>query len=132
MAIEETIGDFEKREGVKITSVFNGCGILTAQMKTMKGSKDFPDAYFSCDVSFMNQVEGLFLAPRDISETDMVVVVPKGNPKNIAGLETLAGPGLKIGVAHPSQSALGALTKSLLEEIPATIPSIVNNFDFFF
>ena len=116
MAIEETIGDFEKREGVKITSVFNGCGILTAQMKTMKGSKDFPDAYFSCDVSFMNQVEGLFLAPRDISETDMVVVVPKGNPKNIAGLETLAGPGLKIGVAHPSQSALGALTKSLLEE----------------
>ena len=32
-AVEETITAFEQREGVKVTRVYNGCGILVAQMK---------------------------------------------------------------------------------------------------
>src|SRR5262245_16218729 len=43
-AIEETIREFEKREGVKVITVYNGCGILVSQMKS--GSR--PDAYFAC------------------------------------------------------------------------------------
>src|SRR5205807_1347024 len=33
-AIEQTIIAFEEREGVKVTRVYNGCGILVAQMKS--------------------------------------------------------------------------------------------------
>ena len=32
-AIEETIKDFEQREGAQVTTIYNGCGILVAQIK---------------------------------------------------------------------------------------------------
>src|SRR5438067_845160 len=40
-AIEGTIEEFEKREGVSVTRVYNGCGILVAAMK----AGERPDAY---------------------------------------------------------------------------------------
>src|SRR5262249_52627624 len=56
-AIEETLTAFERREGVRVTRVYNGCGILVAQM--LAGER--PDAYFACDKSFMDQVNDLFM-----------------------------------------------------------------------
>jgi molybdenum ABC transporter molybdate-binding protein len=113
LAIEETIDSFEKREGVDVTRVYNGCGILVSQMKA--GGR--PDAYFACDVSFMNEVDSLFEEAVIISQTPMVMLVDKGNPKDIGALDRLTQPGLKVGIANHEQSALGALTKRLLEEM---------------
>ncbi len=109
-AIEGTLRAFERREDCKITRVYNGCGILVAQMK----AGERPDAYFACDVSFMHQVQGLFHESVDVSETDILIAVQPGNPRQIASLGDLAGQGLKLGVANAEQSALGALTKRML------------------
>lgn len=111
VAIEDTIRAFEKREGVRVTRVYNGCGILVSQMK----GGDRPDAYFSCDVSFMTQVQDLFFDPVNVSETDMLIAVPKGNPREIKSLDDLTAEGLKLGVANARQSALGALTERMLQ-----------------
>lgn len=112
VAVEPTIIAFEQREGCTINRVYNGCGILVAQMKA--GQR--PDAYFSCDVSFMTQVADLFLDSVDLSETDMVLVVAKANPLGIRSAHDLTRPGLRLGVTNAEQSALGALTKALLEK----------------
>ncbi len=109
-AIEETLRAFELREGCKITRSYNGCGILVAQMK----AGERPDAYFACDVSFMDEVGRLFDQPVDVSETDILIAVQPDNPRQIASLADLAAEGLKLGVANPEQSALGALTKRML------------------
>jgi molybdenum ABC transporter molybdate-binding protein len=120
VAIEDTVNGFQQREGVIVTTVFNGCGILTAQMRAItKGQRPdaFPDAYLACDVSFMDNVQDLFLDSIDVSETDMVLVVPKGNPKGIHTLADLTRPDLRIGLAHPQTSALGKLSERLLQEL---------------
>ncbi len=109
-AISDTLDEFERREGVEIVRNFNGCGILTSSLKA--GGE--ADAYFACDVSFMTQVSDLFLDPVNVSQTRMVIAVPKGNPRGIEKLSDLAREGLKIGVANAKQSALGALTEQLL------------------
>jgi len=111
LAIEETITAFEAREGARVTRVYNGCGILVAQVKA--GQR--PDAYFACDTSFMTQLSDVFKPAVDISETDMVILTAKGNPKQIKGAKDLAGKGLRLGLANAQQSALGALTAKLLE-----------------
>ena len=111
LAIEDTLRKFEEREGVKITRVYNGCGILVSQMK----AGEMPDAYFACDASFMTQVADMFLDSTTVAETDMVIVVQKDNPKGIRTLEDLTAEGLAVGVGNPQQSALGALTKRMLE-----------------
>ena len=111
-AIEDTIVEFEQREGVKISRVYNGCGILVAQMK----AGQHPDAYFACDKEFMSQVTDLFPESVDVSENELVILVQKGNPKNIASLRDLSNEGLRVGVGHEKQCAMGWITQNTLKE----------------
>ncbi|MEX0642305.1 MAG: substrate-binding domain-containing protein, partial [Pirellulales bacterium] len=111
-AIEQTIQAFEEREGVRILRVYNGCGILVAQMKAGK----VPDAYFACDVEFMKQVHELFPDADDISRNELVILVKKGNPLNVASLRDLARPGLRVGIGHEKQCAMGWLTQRTFRE----------------
>lgn len=111
-AIDKTLTDFEKREGVRVTRVYNGCGILVGQMKA--GSK--PDAYFACDNEFMNQVQDSFESRDEIAQNELVILVPKGNPHQVADLRDLTKPGLKIGIGHEKQCAMGWLTQRTLTE----------------
>ncbi len=115
-AIEQTIQAFEEREGVKITRVYNGCGILVSQMK----AGQHPDAYIACDTTFMNQVADLYLDTSDISSNQLVILVPKGNPHNVKSLKDLGMPGLRVGVGHEKQCALGALTKRTMDTVGVT------------
>ena len=111
-AIEETLVAFEQREGVRVSRVYNGCGILVAQMKAGL----HPDAYFACDSEFMNQVPDLFPRPTDVSMNELVILVQKGNPLDIKTLRDVAKQGIKVGVGHEKQCAMGWLTQNTLRE----------------
>ena len=111
-AIEPLVEAFERREGVHVDRVYNGCGILNAQIKT--GA--IPEAYFACDTAFLVDVADRFHAPRIISANDMVLLVKKGNPKALRTLADLARNGVELGIGHPDHSALGVLTRKTLEE----------------
>ena len=111
-AIDETIVAFEQREGIRVTRVYNGCGILVAQMK----AGQHPDAYFACDREFMNQVPDLFPKPIDVSKNELAILVQKGNPQGVKTLRDLAKKGLRVGVGHEKQCAMGWLTQNTLRE----------------
>lgn len=113
LAIQDTLKAFERREGVSINVVYNGCGILVGQIN----SGQRPDAYFACDKSYMVQVQPKFSNPVTVAETDMIIIVEKGNPKKIKSVYDLAGKEISLGIAHHEQSALGALTKKLLSPL---------------
>jgi molybdenum ABC transporter molybdate-binding protein len=117
-AIEKIIARFEEREGVTVTTVYNGCGILTAQMKSMinEDSKiGFPDTYLACDRYYLENVRDLFQDDAEISDTSVVIAVPKGNPKNIQSLQDLTKPGMRVAMGQPEQCTIGVLTRQLLE-----------------
>ncbi|MFO0929016.1 MAG: molybdate ABC transporter substrate-binding protein [Gemmataceae bacterium] len=122
-AIEETITAFEEREGVRVTRVYNGCGILVAQMRTGDG---VPDAFFACDRAFMTQVHDLFGPPTTVSGNQLVILVHKGNPHGIRRLKDLAKPGLRVGVGHEKQCAMGVLTQQTLRE-DRSLPGVMKN-----
>jgi molybdenum ABC transporter molybdate-binding protein len=122
-AIDDTLNEFERREGVRVTRVYNGCGILVGQMRTDGKS---PDAYFACDQSFMTQVHDLFLEASSVSTNQLVILVPKGNPHHIRSLEDLGQPGLRVGVGHEKQCALGALTQQTLQQGGVRDPVMAN------
>ena len=116
-AIEKLVQNFADREGVTVTTVFNGCGILCAAMKAMESadSPKFPDAYYACDVCFVPPVAKQFPEAILLTQTEIVMAVPKGNAKNIKTLADLAQPGLKLGVCNAEQSTLGYMTKAILK-----------------
>lgn len=112
LAIQDTVEQFQRREGVTVNVQYNGCGILVGLMK----SDNVPDAYFACDTTYMTQVRNLFERSLTVSETDMVIITHKGNPKHINSLADLGREGISIGLANEKQSALGALTANLLKQ----------------
>lgn len=116
-AIEGLLKRFSDREGVKLTTVFNGCGILCATMKTMGDASNpkFPDAYYACDVCFVPPVASVFPEAVILTETDIGIVVRKGNPRGVKTLADLAQPGLKVGLCNAEQATLGYMTRGMLK-----------------
>jgi len=121
-AVEERMRAFEEREGVRITRVYNGCGILVSQMR----AGERPDAYFSCDQSFLDDVSEWFDEGRTVSGNPMVILATKQSAGKLNRLKDLAEPGWKVGLAHPEKSALGALTKKVLADA-GLLDAVTNN-----
>ncbi len=111
-AIDDTISKFAAREGIVVNRDYNGCGILVAQMQSGK----HPDAYFACDTEFMKLVPDLFPDPVDVSQNELVILVQQGNPHGIETLKDLAKPGVRVGLGHEKQCAMGWLTQNTLKE----------------
>jgi len=116
-ALEPIVKRFEQREGARVTTVFNGCGILTGQMKSMKENQQsgFPDMYMACDVYYLDAVADMFHDGIHVSNAEIVIVVQKGNPKEIRTLEDLARPGVRLALGQPEQCTIGILSRKLLE-----------------
>ncbi len=116
VGIAESLGEFAEREGAELTTVFNGCGILCASMKQMADDgKGLPDAYYACDICFVPPVAQHFPQAVILTEADIVIAVPKGNPLGITSLADLARPGLRLGIGNARQSTLGYMTDRMLE-----------------
>lgn len=127
IAIQASLKEFSEREGCEINTVYNGCGILTATMKQMAQDKlGMPDAYYACDICFVPPVMEHFPEAVILTEANIVIAVPKGNPKNIKTLEDLAKPGLKIGIGNAKQSTLGYMTDVMLETAKIKEAVLVN------
>ena len=109
--VEETLREFEAREGCRITTVYNGCGLLVAQMR----AGEHPDAYFSCDKSFMSRVADLYGSPVTLVDDTLVLLVKKGNPERIGGVNDLTRPGLRVGLPHHEKSAMGNIAWRMLQ-----------------
>ena len=122
VAIEKTIREFEQREGVRVTTVYNGCGILVSQMRA--GAS--PDAYLACDTSYMDDVHSRFRDHQLVSSTEMVIITAPGNPQKITSLADLAKPGIRVATTNPEYSALGGLTHKMLKALSLFDPVIAN------
>jgi ABC-type molybdate transport system substrate-binding protein len=116
-AVEELLENFAEREGIDLTSVFNGCGVLCSAMQTMTDSENprFPDAYYACDLCFIPPVAEHFSEVVLLTETDIGIAVPIDNPHGIKTLADLAKPGLKVGLCNQKQSTLGYMTAGILK-----------------
>ncbi|MEX0704823.1 MAG: molybdate ABC transporter substrate-binding protein [Planctomycetales bacterium] len=115
-AVQPVIDRFQRREGVEVFTNYNGCGILTADMRLIRDQKltGFPDTYMACDVHYLNVVREQFQEARNVSDTEIVIAVAKGNPKGIRTLADLTRPGVRVVIGEPSQCTIGVLTVNLL------------------
>ncbi len=118
-ALEPILHRFAEREGVEINTVYNGCGILTAQMRALfqkeRAASNFPDSYMACDRYYLETVEDLFQETHDVSNVPIQLVVASGNPKQIKNLQDLIRPGVRVALGHPDQCTIGVLSRRLLE-----------------
>ena len=115
-AVEKTIAEFEKREGIKIEAEYDGCGTLVASMSAQSTTGTFPDAFLTCDKTYFDKVSSEYLEPEDLSSTEIVILVRKGNPLGIKSIKDLTKDGLKVGTNNRRKSTLGFLSWKIFEE----------------
>jgi len=110
--VDELVEAFRQEYGVKIVIDYAGGEVLLSKIKlTRRG-----DLYMPGDKYYVEQAanEGMILSHRAVCCWVPTILVQKGNPKKIHGLEDLFQNGVKLGLGDPNACAIGRVTQQIL------------------
>ncbi len=112
--VAELADQFGRQHGVTVQCDYAGSEVLLSRIKLAQRG----DLYMPGDASYMEQAqrEGLIASSRPVCYWVPVILVQKGNPKDIRKLADLARPGLRLGFGDAKACAIGRETVTLLEK----------------
>ena len=112
-AMERLAAHYERRTGVKVELDYGDSGSNLIRIRIQRRG----DLYVAHD-PFLSPLlnEGLGDRGWTLAALSPVIVVPKGNPKKIAGLADLGRDGLKIVLTDPDYSTLGHICPVMFEK----------------
>jgi len=103
--LEQIASEFAEQHGVKVECDYAGSEVLLSRIKlTGRGDLYMPGDGYYVD---MAENEGLIASQQDVCYFVPVIMVQKGNPKNIRTLADLSRPGIKVGLGDPKACAIG-------------------------
>jgi len=113
-AVDEVVQAFTAETGMKITTDYAGSGMLLSRIKASGRG----DLYMPGDVHYVQQAQemGLSKDPTSVCYFVPVILVPKGNPKQVRTLKDLLRDDIKIGLGDPRACAVGRLTERILKK----------------
>jgi len=102
--MEDLLGIYEQRTGQKVEPDYGDSGSDLIKIQTQRRG----DLYVAHDPFLALLVsKGLGRDGWTVASIAPVIVVAKGNPVGISGIEDLARPGLRLGLTDPDYSTLG-------------------------
>jgi len=103
--VDQIAREFAKQYGIRIECDYAGSEVLLSRIK-LSGRGEL---YMPGDVYYVDMAEdqGLIASQRDVCYFVPVIMVQKGNPKNIRTLADLSRPGIKIGLGDPKACSIG-------------------------
>ncbi|NJE48217.1 molybdate ABC transporter substrate-binding protein [Thermococcus sp. 9N3] len=114
--MNELISLFENETGAKVEVHYGGSSEIFGVLQTTCGCDVFiPGAWYYTEQAMK---KGYILNDTVINVTEHVpvIAVPKGNPKGIHSLEDLAKPGVRVVLGDPKATAIGKVSKKILEK----------------
>ena len=112
-ALDEAGAAFQKKSGVRVDYNYKGSACLLPDVcVSQKG-----DVYVPGELYFMQQaVDRKLVKPgyKVVASMTTVIIVQPGNPKNIAALDDLAKPGVRLGLGDPQVVAIGRAASEAL------------------
>jgi molybdate transport system substrate-binding protein len=81
------------------------------------------DVFASADIANMDKVKDLVNTPQNFASNLLAIVVEKGNPKDVKGLEDLANPDLKVVLAAEEVPA-GKYAKQVLDDAGVSVTPV--------
>ena len=105
--------------GTKVTFNFAGSQALATQIQQAAPA----DVFASADIPNMGKVKDLVGTPQSFASNLLAIVVEKGNPKDVKGLEDLASPDLKVVLAAEEVPA-GKYAKQVLDQAGVSVAPV--------
>jgi len=102
---DELVEIFGREYGVRVAPDYAGSEVLLSKIKIARRG----DLYMPGDKYYVEQAaqEDMVLSQRSVCYWVPTILVQKGNPKKIFGLEDLLKPGVKLGLGDPGACAIG-------------------------
>ena len=113
-AMEECARIFKRETGIKVLLHFSGSGTMLSQMKMSRRG----DIYIPGTPDYMIKAEKEDIVRKDtikiIAYLVPSILVRKGNPKSIHGLEDLSKPGIRVAIGNPDSVCVGLYAVEIL------------------
>lgn len=112
--LKELLPSFEKQTGARVSHRVGGSGQMLDAAIRLRDA----DVYIAADLRHVRRAEqrGLVAAKLPLVTLHLALVVPKGNPKGIAGLADLKRPGMHVYTEDVKGCQLGEATQRLLKK----------------
>lgn len=120
--VDELVKKFnEKYPNIEVNVKYGGSGELFSTLETQKeGDVFLPAAY-----KYMQEAEDngyvVNSSVKNITKNVPVIIVQKGNPKNITSLEDLQNDSVKVGLGDANGPAIGKTSQQILEKNNLTV-----------
>jgi molybdate transport system substrate-binding protein len=103
---------FEKKTGTRVEYSYKGSGCLLADICFSKQG----DLYIPGEQFYVDQAKerGFIKKSALVAQMSTVLIVQKGNPKNIRGLSDLTRKGMRVGMGDPNAVAVGRAANEVL------------------
>lgn len=111
--LEELAATWQQQTGNRVILHFGGSGTMLNQIR-LTGAGDI---YIPGSPDFLSKAQRFQLLDADakiLAYLLPAIIVPKGNPAKISGLNDLARPGLRVGMADPEGVCVGLYGVELL------------------
>jgi molybdate transport system substrate-binding protein len=105
--------------GTRVTFNFAGSQALATQIQQAAPA----DVFASADIPNMDKVKDLVGTPQNFASNLLAIVVEKGNPKSVKGLDDLASPDLKVVLAAEEVPA-GKYAKQILDKAGVSVTPV--------
>jgi molybdate transport system substrate-binding protein len=111
--LSEIISAYEASHPVRFETKFGGSGSLLSQIKVGGG-----DLFLAADRLYLDSDSQKKIAPEiaTIGYQFPVILVQKGNPRKISGLNDLMKADVRLSLADPKRAAIGKVVSGLLEK----------------
>jgi molybdate transport system substrate-binding protein len=126
--VDEIADAFGQRYGVTVERDFAGSEVLLIRIKLSRTG----DIYMPGDVHYVEQAEqeGLVAGSETACYFIPVIMVQKGNPKNIKSLADLTKPNIKVGLGDPEACAIGRKTARIFAKNGISEEELAENVEF--
>ncbi|MFH1440746.1 MAG: molybdate ABC transporter substrate-binding protein [Candidatus Omnitrophota bacterium] len=123
--VSEIINIFEKERGIKVECIYNGSNILLGQIKLSRKG----DLFMPGDSYYLEQAkaEGFIKDKCIVAYFVPVIMVQKGNPKEIKGLNDLTRKGVRFGAGDLRACAIGMQAVKIFEKNKIPLKEIEAN-----
>lgn len=123
--VDELVKIFEAEEEIKIAVDYAGSEVLLSRIRLARKG----DLYLPGDAFYVDQAAagGMILLRKPVCRFEPVILVPRGNPAKVLGLNDLLRPPVKLGVGDPEACAVGRVSRTIFAGIGKTAEEVAKN-----
>jgi len=127
-AMEDVARAFTARTGAQVQCDYGGSGMLISRLRLARTG----DIFMPGDTWYVElaENEGLIASKADVCWFVPVILVEKGNPKNVRTLADLARPGVRLGLGNPKACQVGRASEEIVAKNKIDAAAIEKNLVF--